>query len=395
MKKTITIFTGLVKINKNLVGTAVVYERLAYFLTQAGFQVNLVLPEVSDLKLTKINFYLYNETNNKKLIRQSQLVIFGAYPPVDPLKYAYRLKKKIITYLWSIAPIGSLEFRDFKDFEQQEKLYNFIVESYNLSLQYADKIFCRSQAVKDFVLGSLVSLGKANLTNYIQDRNFNNLISLAPFGIDSIPAKHHKNIYRNVIPGVTNKDFILIWNGGIWNWHDGISLVKIMNYIKQYNKNIKLIFQGFYNPDKIYSLQAQQTKKLADKLKLTNHNIFFPEKWISFAERDSYLTESNAGIVTSPNIPEANYFLKTRFYDYLWAELPIILNTYEAFAPEVSKYNLGLVLSGNYKQDAQAILNFVKNKKLQIKIKKNIIKYKQTLSWRQQLKPVIDYCKKI
>jgi len=44
-----------------------------------------------------------------------------------------------------------------------------------------------------------------------------------------------------------------------------------------------------------------------------------------------------AGIVTSPDIPEANLFFKTRIYDYLWAELPIILYDCEAFASLVQE----------------------------------------------------------
>ena len=61
---TITIFTGLVKLNKNLVGTAVVYERLAYFLDKHNFKINIVVPEETDNKIENINYYKYN--NNIK-----------------------------------------------------------------------------------------------------------------------------------------------------------------------------------------------------------------------------------------------------------------------------------------------------------------------------------------
>jgi len=393
-KKVVTIFTGLVKLNKNLVGTAVVYQQLAYWLNKNNFSVNLVIPEKNDDQLAGVDYFIYQEKNNKKLIQQSDIIFFGAYPPIEPLKYAYQQKKNIITYLWSIAPIGSLEFKDFTDIHQQEKLHDFIVASYNLSLKYSNKIFCRSQRVKDLVLGSLITLGKANLSNYLKDRNFNNLIEVVSFGIGSTVRHSQKDNYRKLFKNIQAKDFVLIWNGGIWNWHDGVKLVKIMNYIKQRDKKIKLIFQGFHNPDKIYSIEAKKTKQLADKLKLTDKNIFFPTNWVNFENRDNYLTESDAGIVISPNIPEANYFIKTRFYDYLWADIPIILNNYEAFAGEVATHNLGLILSGDYKKDAATIIKFVNDKKLQLKIKHNIKKYKKDLSWEKQLKAVIEYCKK-
>lgn len=398
----ISIFTGLVKLKQNMVGTAVVYDKLAYFLKQAGLTVNLVIPEASDSQRTGINYYIYDKKINQKIIDQSNIIIFGAYPPIEPMEYAYAKKsirakpafdrKKIITYLWSLAPIGSLEFKDFKSLKRQNELHKFIVTSYNTSLKLSDKIFCRDEHARDIVLGSLISLGKANLKNYQSKRNFHNLIEVAPFGIDNNRPKHKKNIYRGILPGINQRDFLLIWNGGVWNWNDGVELVELMKNIWAKDKKIKLIMQGFHNPDKIYSEEAKKTFALAKKYKLTGKNIFFPANWIPFHERGNYLTESDMGIVTSPDIPESNYFIKTRFYDYLWAELPITLPGHEAFAGEVRKNNLGLILSGNKKQDAVNIIRFSRNKKLQANIKKNIRRYKKNMTWEKGLKPIVNYC---
>ncbi len=389
----VTIFTGLVKINQNLVGTAVAYKELAQFLSKAGFLVNLVLPEQTDLSLPDIQIYIYKQRNNQRLIDQSKVVIFGAYPPVEPLKYAYQKNKRIITYLWSLAPLGSLEFNDFFSHTKQQNLYNFIVESYNLSLIYADKIFVRNIKARDFVLGSLISLGRVNLKNYFPHRNFKSLIEISGFGLPSHKPKKKNSLYRNKLSNIEQKDFLIIWNGGIWNWHDAQRLVKIMQAIYRRRKDIKLIFQGFHNPHNIYTPQAKATKKLADKLKLTDRNIFFSGHWITFKNRADFLLEANAGIVTSPNIPEANFFTKTRFYDYLWADLPIILDKHEAFAPEVGKYNLGVILEGNIEHDAENIINFIQNQKIQQQIQQNIRDYKKNLTWRETLKPVIQYCR--
>lgn len=393
MKK-VVIFTGLVKLNKNLVGTAIIYHCLASFLNKANFHVSLVLPEQSDYQLKGVDYHLYHPQHNRRLINQSHLVIFGAYPPLEPLQYAHAQHKIIITYLWSIAPLGSLEFKDFRDLRQQMQLHQSILSSYNSSLQLSDKIFCRSQQVKDLVLGSLISLGRANLLNYRPKRNFDDLLELAPFGLPATPPKHQYNVYRRVVPNINPADYLLIWNGGVWNWHDACHLVKTMQLIWQRNKKIKLIFQGFHNPDKIYSLEAQRARKLADRLKLADRNIFFPDNWINYDDRGNFLTEADAGIVSSANIPETNYFIKTRFYDYLWAELPVILNQAEAFAAEVAKHNLGLVLSGQLQSDAAQIIKFVDHQKLHRQIKKNIQVYKKNLTWSKTLKPIINYCLK-
>ncbi|MEA3449592.1 MAG: glycosyltransferase [Patescibacteria group bacterium] len=395
MKKAV-IFTGLVKVDKNLVGTAVIYQKIADILLRQGYAVGMVVPEQNNLK-NKINYYTWSEKNNKKLINSSDLVIFGAYPPVEPMYYAYQKKKTIITYLWSIAPVGSLEFKDFASINKQRGLHYYINASYNLSLLLSDKIFCRNERVRNLVLGSLLALGRVDLKNYQGDKTLRNLIDTAPFGIEARAPKHKKNIYRGVIKGIKDDDFLLIWNGGVWNWNDGETLIKTMKLIREkYNKkNIKLILQGFKHPDENQKLsqEAQRTLDLIEKYELEDKNIFIAH-WLAFKERENYLTECDAGIVTAPNIPEANFFLKTRIYDYLWADLPVVLGDNEAFAPFINQMKLGLVAKCGTPQDfTKKIIALEKSSAMRAGIKNNIKTIKKNLNWNKTLEKVKEYFK--
>ena len=395
MKKKVIIFSGLVNVDKNLVGTAVIYKKMADVFLSQNYEVVMVVPELSDLQSEKINFQLYNEENNKKLINSASIIVFGAYPPVDPLIYAHEKRKLIITYLWSIAPIGSLEFKDFNDKNKQIKLHRYISASYNLSLLLSDKIFCRDEGAKKLILGSLISLGRVNLENYELDKSFSKLVEVAPFGINNLKPKKTKNLYRSIVSGINNKDFILLWNGGIWNWNDSETLIKAMEKLK--HENIKLVFQGFKHPGlgKKISDKAQQALKLASNLKLKDKNIFFLENWVPYKERANFLLEVDAGVVASPNIPEANLFLKTRIYDHLWVELPTILNDCEAFAPIIKAKNLGLVAkTGSIDSWVVNILALKNNKKIIKKIKENIKEYKKEIEWKNTLRPISNFVKK-
>ncbi|MBN2884618.1 glycosyltransferase [Patescibacteria group bacterium] len=395
MKKEVSIFTGLVNVDKNLVGTAVVYKKIADIFVDLGYRVNMIVPSLNRLEEKGINFYQYNDASNKKLIKSSSLVIFGAYPPVEPLLYAYKLKKIIVSYLWSIAPIGSLEFKDFKQVAKQAKLHEYITASYNLSLLLSDKIFCRDEGVRKLVLGSLISLGRVNLSNYKKDKSLRKLLAVAPFGISRKNPKLTEHRLRQNINGIKKDDFILIWNGGIWNWNDGETLIKAMSLIK--NKKIKLVFQGFKHPAKEskLSVKAKRSLILAKKLKLVGKNVFFLEDWTPYSERANFLLDSNIGVVSSPDIPEANLFLKTRIYDYFWAGLPIILNDCEAFAPLIKDRGLGLVVrTGDAKDWAKNIQLLASSQKLVEQIVKNIKKYKKEIIWEQTLKPVRDFALK-
>lgn len=392
MKKEVSIFTGLVSVDKNLVGTAVVYKKIADIFVGLGYQVNMIVPGASDLEEKGVNFYQYAEISNRKLIKSSSLVIFGAYPPVEPLLYAHKLKKIIVSYLWSIAPMGSLEFKDFKQVAKQANLHEYITASYNLSLLLSDKIFCRDEGVRKLVLGSLISLGRVNLSNYKQDKSLQDLLTVAPFGISNKNPKLTEHKLRQGINGIDKDDFILLWNGGIWNWNDGETLIKAMSLIK--NKKIKLVFQGFKHPAKgsQLSIKAKQSLALAKKLGLIDKTVFFLEDWVPYDKRANFLLDSNIGVVSSPDIPEANFFFKTRIYDYLWAELPLILNDCEAFASLIKDRGLGLVVkAGDARDWAKNIQLLARDKRLTGNIIKNIKKYKREIGWETTLKPIRDF----
>lgn len=392
----IVIFSGLVNIDKNLVGTAVIYKKIADLAKKLGYQVDMVIPNLIDAK-DDIKYSVWEKKNNQKLINQADIVVFGAYPPVEPLNYARKKKKIIVSYLWSVAPIGSMEFCDYKDANKQRKLHEFISSSYNLQLLLSDKIFCRDHEVRKLIIGSLLSLGRIDLNNYYEDRTLNSLIEAAPFGIEDREPRHKKNIYRGIINGIEKNDFLLLSSGGVWNWNDGETLVKTMRLLDDKYKlnNIKLILQGFRHPDKNQksSLEAEKTLSLAKKHGLLGKNIFLTD-WVPFLERESYLTECDAGIVTSPDIPEANFFLKTRIYDYLWAELPVLLGDNEAFAGVVMKNRLGLITKCGQADDwAKNIVYLYKNKKVQKQIKTNIKKIKKEMTWKKTLKPIEIFLK--
>lgn len=395
MNKKAVIFTGMANLDSNIVGTAVIYLKIIDILKSQKYKVDVIVPEKTDLNIKDVDFHVYKDSNNKKVIDKSKLVIFGAYPPIDPMVYAHKKNKIIISYLWSIAPIGSLEFSDFKDMDKQAKLHQYITSSYNLSLLLSDKIFCRDKQARKFIMGSMISLGILNQDEYKKDRTFENIVEIAQFGIDQKTPKHREDIYRNKIDGISKKDFLLIWNGGIWNWNDGITLIKAMNLLRK--EPIKLIFQGYKHPNKYQKLskEANKTISLAKKLKLVNKNVFFVDQWVPFKERGNYLTECDAGIVTSPNIPEANLFLKTRIYDYIWADLPILANDSEAFSNDVEKYKLGLIsATGSPSVLADNVRRIAENKKTIRQIKSSIKEYKDDMEWSKTLKPIYNFFKR-
>jgi len=392
----IVIFTGLANIDKNLVGTAVIYKKIAAIAQKLGYCVDIVVPDLAEVE-SGINCHSWDKKNNEKLINQCDIAVFGAYPPIEPLLYVSKKKKIIMSYLWSLSPIGSMEFSDYRDFKKQRKLNEFICSSYNLQLLLSDKIFCRDAEARKIILGSLLSLGRIDLYNYQEDKSLKKIAESAPFGIEKKSPRHMKNVYRGVVEGLGKNDFLLLSSGGIWNWNDGEVLISAMKLLsaKYHRNDIKLIFQGFRHPDSNQKLsdEAEKTLRLAEKSGLIGKNIFFAP-WLPFTERDNYLCECDAGIVSSPDIPEANFFLKTRIYDYLWADLPVILGDNEAFSSLIKEKELGVIAKCGEADDwARVIIGLYRDKKKQNRIKSNIKNIKKEMIWDKTLGPVRKFLK--
>jgi glycosyltransferase involved in cell wall biosynthesis len=282
-----------------------------------------------------------------------------------------------------------LEFKDFSRVPEQSRLHRFITASYNMSLLASDKIFCRDKQVKKFVWGSLMSLGRLDLDSYRRDKNFSDIIEEAPFGVDKEKPKSRRSVYRGKLGNIGKNDTILLWNGGVWNWNDAETLVAAMERLKK--ERIKLVFQGFRHPGKYQKIseEARRALAVAKRTGLKDKNIFFSDEWVPYDRRSDFLLESDIGVVSSPDIPEASMFFKTRIYDHFWAELPTILNDCEAFADIIGERQLGLVAkTGDPGDWARKIKELARDKRLRSQIKKNIRSYKKEITWDKTLEPV-------
>ena len=123
----ITIFTGLTNISQYQLGEAQDYIEIAKLLQKEGHQVKVIIP--NQYKDKEIELIQYNPDNIKKIVKQSDIVIAGAYAPTSPLYWAYIYKKPIVLKLYEPAPISSLEFSDFKD-KQKHQILNNIIPMY-------------------------------------------------------------------------------------------------------------------------------------------------------------------------------------------------------------------------------------------------------------------------
>jgi len=289
----------------------------------------------------------------------------------------------------------------FENLEAQRNLGHKI-EKINLNpllniLRRGDFFICANEKQRDLYLGLLAATGRITPKIYKEDPALRNLIDIVPTGLSSVSPQPTQKVIKGIHPGIGEKDKLLIWWGGIWDWLDPFSLLRALPPILEKRKDLKLVFFGIKHPSlkQAKPSSADKSVQLAKELNLYNKNVFFLEEWAPYEERGNWLLESDLGVMTYTQNLETRFSWRTRVLDYLWADLPVIISEGDAMADLVKNHNLGRVVkSSDPASIAQAVLELLDHPDEYSKIKKNIQNFKPQLNWENTIIPIHAFLQK-
>jgi len=205
---------------------------------------------------------------------------------------------------------------------------------------------------------------------------------------------HTKPVIRDVMKGITKKDKVLIWTGGIWNWYDAKTLMKAMSRLQKKRPDIKLVFFGTKhpNPDVPAMKEATEAFALARELGLLGKTVFMHEGWVPYPERINYLLEADAAVNTNKDTIESEFSHRTRVLDHILTGLPTVSTAGDFISDEIIRpRELGVVVKP-YDVDElyRAILDAVDDKNNQ-RIKKHISAVRSEYDWEQTLSTLREF----
>ncbi|MBW0009483.1 MAG: glycosyltransferase, partial [Pseudonocardiales bacterium] len=234
--------------------------------------------------------------------------------------------------------------RDLGD-EARAEVVEAVTAVLTTQLRRGDFFLCASERQRHFWLGHLAAIGRLSPAVYDADPTTRSLLAVAPFGLSGKPPQRTGPGLRETL-GLRLRDKVVLWAGGVYSWFDPLTLLHAVHAVRAEHPELRLVFLGMRhpNPDVPEMGMAGQARRLAESLGLTGEQVFFNETWVPYTDRQNWLLDADAGVTTHFEHVETTFAFRTRVLDYLWAGLPIVTTSGDAFAELVGTEELGVVV---------------------------------------------------
>ena len=315
---------------------------------------------------------------------------------LDNHPWLQRTSKVLVADIYDPFHLEVLEqSRDQSAFARRQTV-RLATEVLNQQLGRGDYFLCASEKQRDFWLGQLAGVGRINPATYDTTENLEQLIDVVPFGLGDDPPVHTRQVLKGVVPGIGADDKVILWGGGVYNWFDPITLVRAVDHLRARVPTVRLYFMGMRHPNPAVPAMAMasRTKALAEELGLVDNHVFFNEDWVEYDERHNYLLEADIGVSTHFDHVETEFSFRTRILDYIWAGLPVVATSGDAFSDLIEHHSLGAVVPPNDVEGLEeALYRLLTDEDANRRCRDAIAGYAPDLRWERVLGPLKAFCR--
>jgi glycosyltransferase involved in cell wall biosynthesis len=305
---------------------------------------------------------------------------------------------KIVVFdIYAPVPVENLAVKVFsgkKITEEDDFAFMKQLQDYRKFLQNGDAFLYSNQRQLDYWIGYAFGADQVSPSTFIK-RNIYNQFLLAPMGIDSAqPLKKTKTLYKGKTKGINPDDILMVWNGGIYDWYDGVTLIDAMEIVAKHNPKIKMIFPGIHHPNSTMRQwqETVDTVHRAEQKGLDGKNVFFFENWVPYYDRVNFLLEADIAIYTHKPSIEMEFSHRTRVIDsHIFGILPTIATEGDYFSDLLEPTGMGKAVPAyNAKALADAIVELAKPDNLKT-AKANVKRIRPDYDWHKTLEPLTNY----
>ncbi len=334
-------------VHSSMGGVGIRYWELAHQLADYA-DVTLAIPNETDLQseLVLLQTYESGKTEPLQTLAQTANILllsgftFFHHPFLREMD-AYR-----IIDLYDPMVLENLERFADKPAAERAGLHQVGVNTFNDLFAQGDFFICASEKQRDYWLGALTAVNRVTPEIYDADPTLRRLIDLVPFGIPSEPPQHTKAVLKGVRPGIGADDKVILWGGGLWDWLDPLTVIEAMPLVLEEIPEARLFFLGIRHPNPAVptSRMAERAIALAEEMDLLETAVFYNE-WTPYEDRINFLMEADVGVSLHGDHIETRFAVRTRLMDYLWANLPMVVNGGDVLSDLVKVHGLGEVVA--------------------------------------------------
>ncbi len=259
-----------------------------------------------------------------------------------------------------------------------------------------DYFICASEKQRDYWIGHLSALGRVNSATYGDDPLLRRLVDVVPFGLPPAAPLRSGPGPRTTIRGVGPGDDVVLWAGGIYDWFDPVTLVRAIDRLRTRRPRVRLVFMGTRhpNPEVPEMSTAQEARHLARSLGIEGTHVFFNEGWVDYDSRQNWLLDADVGVSTHFDHAETAFAFRTRLLDYLWAGLPVVATSGDAFAEMIVREGLGRVVEPEDVAGLeQALYELLSDASASASCRENIERVRRVFEWPTALDPLLRFCR--
>lgn len=323
-------------------------------------------------------------------VRRADIILASTFL-LEKFPFLRQADKRLIIDLFDPILLENLFYYTSESIQTRMVLNQRDIQVTSKLAVMGDFYLCANERQRDFWLGFLASAGRINPANFDQDPSFRKLIGVVGTGISTLPPQPNPDLW-NVFPTLPKDADIVLWGGGIWNWLDPVTLIAAWPGIIRQHPKARLIFLGTRHPNA--SVPEQDAVNLAyAKAKESgelDRTILFLE-WIPYELRGALLLEARMGVVLHNSHIETRFSSRTRVFDCIWANLPILMSDGDELSQFVRSHQLGMVVpSGDVYAVEQAILQILcKSKSDWLNAFQQV---RDDFNWKNLVKPLKEYC---
>ncbi|MFZ5917789.1 MAG: glycosyltransferase [Chloroflexota bacterium] len=379
-------------VDRRMAGPAIRAWEFARRLSREN-QVTLAIPNETTLTGQGFALLPYDRQSLRELAAAADCAVVSG---LTLMQYPFlrHLCPVLVMDIYDPFVLENLQLFADRDMALRLRDHHDLTRAMNDQLLLGDFFLCASEEQRNYWLGALSALNRVNPRTYDLDPTLRALIDVAPFGLPDAPPVHRRSVIKGVVPGIGPDDTVLLWNGGIYNWLDPLTLIRAVARVAASRDEVRLFFMGIKHPNpRVHPMRmVGDATRLSDALGLTGRHVFFND-WVAYEDRENYLLEADLGVsLHLPHI-ETHFAFRTRLLDCLWAGLPVVVTGGDTLARLVEAHDLGRVVEPEDVDGvAAAILDLLAGPDPRATRAEAFDRVRRQFTWQRAIEPLARFC---